>query len=505
MTKKIIIATALMASLSATAQETYFRGLNYADRFSVAPAFAGFNGNDEAFLSYRRNMLGFEGAPKNMKVDVNGDIMNQSAGYGIDITSEKSGNFTNLTASISYAYHIKFSDEASLSLAVSPTVLRSSFNLAKATTFGAQTDPVFQNEAGLSATAFDAGVSLMFNYTGLYFSVNMPRTICGDMKYSNGIYNNDRVINGELSYALPTGKFIIEPIADISYAVKGGLDYKASIAAKYNQRAWLTVSYSSQYWVGIGSGLATGSRVAIGYLYETGNSTVASNCSGTHEIYVGFCISKNQKRKEPTAFADDDCGGSAPVIQNNNNNSDLERKLQNEIKTREDEIKRVEDIIKSYHSGEPSGQTGHVDTPNNDAPSINTPEINTPDDTDFNAPRDSKWKPPVPFYNVVFGYGNSKLFPSSNTELDHCISTMKKKEELRVKIITYTDELGSLEYCRILSNQRAETIKKYFVSKGIADSRIEIEGKGRRISGNTITSEQRIDLNRVEYCWNETN
>lgn len=497
MTKKIIIATALMASLSATAQETYFRGLNYADRFSVAPAFAGFNGNDEAFLSYRRNMLGFEGAPKNMKVDVNGDIMNQSAGYGIDITSEKSGNFTNLTASLTYAYHIKFSEDASLSLAVSPTVLRSSYNLAKATTFGAQTDPVFQNEAGLSATAFDAGVSLMFNYTGLYFSVNMPRTICGDMKYSNGIYNNDRVINGELSYALPTGKFIIEPIADISYAVKGGLDYKASIAAKYNQRAWLTVSYSSQYWVGIGAGLATGSRVAIGYLYETGNSTVASNCSGTHEIYVGFCISKNQKRKEPTAFADDDCGGSAPVIQNKSDNSDLERKLQNEIKTRENEIKRVEDIIRSYHSGEPGEETGHVETPHTDTPVV------TPSQTADNNTHDRRWKPPVPFHDVVFGYGNSKLFPSSNTELDHCVVMMKKDDDLRVKIVAYTDELGSLEYCRILSNQRAETIKKYIVSKGIADNRIEIEGKGRRISGVAITSEQRIGLNRVEYCWNE--
>ena len=147
MTKRIIIATAFMAALSATAQETYFRGLNYADRFSVSPAFAGFNGNDEAFVSYRRNMLGIEGAPKNLKLDVNGDIMNQNAGYGIDITSEKAGNFTNLAASISYAYHIQISDDINLSLAVSPTILRSSYNLGKATTFGAQTDPVFQNEA----------------------------------------------------------------------------------------------------------------------------------------------------------------------------------------------------------------------------------------------------------------------------------------------------------------------------------------------------------------------
>ncbi len=495
MTKRIIIATAFMAALSATAQETYFRGLNYADRFSVSPAFAGFNGNDEAFVSYRRNMLGIEGAPKNLKLDVNGDIMNQNAGYGIDITSEKAGNFTNLAASISYAYHIQISDDINLSLAVSPTILRSSYNLGKATTFGAQTDPVFQNEAGLSATAFDAGVSLMFNYAGLYVSANMPRTICGDMKFNNGIYNSDRVLNSEISYALPAGNFTIEPIADISYAFKGGLDYKATLAAKYNQRAWLTVSYSSQYWVGVGAGLATGSRVVVGYLYETGNSTVASNCSGNHEIYVGFCISKNQKRKEPTAFADDDCGGSAPVIQNNNN-SDLERKLKDEIRNRENEIKRLEDVIKSYHSGETGNVTPHTPSTNIPANNAPQPENNTPS-------RSSGWLPPEPFYNVVFAYGNAKLFPSSHAELDHCINTMKKTEGRRVLIIVYTDELGSADYCRILSTQRAEAIKKYFESKGIPSNNIEIEGKGRRVSGSNITPEQRVGLNRVEYCWSK--
>ena len=77
MIKRILIATAcLSTALAATAQDVVFRGQNYADRFSVAPAFAGFNGNDEAFVSYRRNMFGIEGAPKNMRIDVNGDIMN---------------------------------------------------------------------------------------------------------------------------------------------------------------------------------------------------------------------------------------------------------------------------------------------------------------------------------------------------------------------------------------------------------------------------------------------
>ena len=500
MIKRILIATAcLSTALAATAQDVVFRGQNYADRFSVAPAFAGFNGNDEAFVSYRRNMYGIEGAPKNMRIDVNGDIMNQNAGYGIDITSEKSGNFTNLSAAITYAYHIRFSSDASLSLAVSPTLLRVSYNLAKATTTGMSTDPVFQSESGLSATAFDAGVSLMFNYTNLYFSAAMPRTICKEMNFANGIYNYDRMFYGELSYAIPaSSKITLEPIADVLYYTKGGLEWKASLAAKYNQRAWLTLSYSSQYWVGIGAGFAAGSRIAVSYLYETGNSTIASNCMGTHEITVGFCISKNQTRKEPTAFADDDLGSST-IIQNDN--SDLERKLQEEIRTRDSEIKRLEDMIQEYNSKLPQNN-GDV-TPSNPGTGY-TPPTENPSVQEPEPQSDSQeWQAPVQFNNVVFSFGNAKLLPSSNSEIDRCVNKLKKSDNLKVKIIAYTDELGSSEYCRILSMQRAEAIKKYITGKGIADSRVVTEGRGKRASGGSVTTEQRISLNRVEYCWSK--
>lgn len=503
MKNKIIIATAcLTMAFSANAQDIPFWGHNYADRFSVAPAFAGFNGNDEAFISYRKSMFGIEGASKIMKLDVNGDIMNQNAGYGVNITSEKSGNFTNLFTAITYAYHIKFSSDASLSLAVSPTVVRSSYNLAKATTFGAQVDPVFQNEAGLSATAFDAGVSLMFNVSNLYFSVNVPRTICGDLKFANGIYNYDRRFNGELSYAIETGNMMLEPIADISLAQKGGLDYRASLAAKYNQRAWLILSYSSQSWIGIGAGFAAGGRIAVNYQYETGTSAIAQNCSGTHEITVGFCISKNQKRKEPTAFADDDCG-STPIIQPTDNSA-VEKKLQDEIRMRENEIKRLEDMIQEYNSKLPTNPSSNVEpTPNNPVNPVVTPSNNP--QTNPSTPEPSEeWQPPVVFNYVIFGFGNARLFSSSKTEIDRCVNIMKKNTNTRIRIMAYTDEVGSADYCRMLSKQRAEVIKKYMTDNGIDDNRIQAEGMGKiAYSGNEITTEERISLNRVEYSWSK--
>jgi OOP family OmpA-OmpF porin len=50
---------------------------------------------------------------------------------------------------------------------------------------------------------------------------------------------------------------------------------------------------------------------------------------------------------------------------------------------------------------------------------------------------------------------------------------------LEVVIATgHTDSVGTDAYNQKLSVRRADAVKKYLVSKGIADNRIQIEGKG---------------------------
>ncbi|MBR2199367.1 MAG: type IX secretion system membrane protein PorP/SprF, partial [Bacteroidales bacterium] len=147
MTRKLITAALLLTVNTAMAQELT-PGQNYMNKFAAAPAYAGFNGNDEGFLGYRATMRGIDGAPTLLRANVNGNIMG-NMGYGVDVVNEKSGNFSNTIAALTYAYHIRLNSDMNLSFAVSPTIVRSAFDLSNAKTFGSQVDPVFQNEAGL--------------------------------------------------------------------------------------------------------------------------------------------------------------------------------------------------------------------------------------------------------------------------------------------------------------------------------------------------------------------
>ncbi|NPA53550.1 MAG: OmpA family protein [Aquificae bacterium] len=56
---------------------------------------------------------------------------------------------------------------------------------------------------------------------------------------------------------------------------------------------------------------------------------------------------------------------------------------------------------------------------------------------------------------------------------------LKANEDLKVKIIGYTDNIGSKEYNEKLAYKRAKAVRDYLIKMGISPSRIEILGKGK--------------------------
>jgi OOP family OmpA-OmpF porin len=83
--------------------------------------------------------------------------------------------------------------------------------------------------------------------------------------------------------------------------------------------------------------------------------------------------------------------------------------------------------------------------------------------------------------------------------LDEAVSTLKAKPEIKVVIVGHTDSIGTAEYNMNLSKQRAKAVFNYFVSKGIAASRLQAIGKGLTdpIASNA-TADGRAMNRRVE-------
>lgn len=80
--------------------------------------------------------------------------------------------------------------------------------------------------------------------------------------------------------------------------------------------------------------------------------------------------------------------------------------------------------------------------------------------------------------NIFFATGSSKLLAKSNKSLDEVASLLKSDESLMIAIDGHTDITGTREKNVTLSQSRADAVKTYLASKGIAENRMTATGFG---------------------------
>lgn len=88
--------------------------------------------------------------------------------------------------------------------------------------------------------------------------------------------------------------------------------------------------------------------------------------------------------------------------------------------------------------------------------------------------------PPKEFIleNVYFDTGKSSLKPTSFKALNDLVEILKIKNTMEVEIQGHTDNVGSEENNKTLSQESAESVKKYLISKGIEEKRVSARGYG---------------------------
>jgi len=101
--------------------------------------------------------------------------------------------------------------------------------------------------------------------------------------------------------------------------------------------------------------------------------------------------------------------------------------------------------------------------------------------------------------DVEFDFNKAIIKQGYYKDIDDLAKVMKDYPDLKVVIEGHTDNIGTAEYNKNLSQERAEAVKKYLVEKGIDANRITAQGFGfdRPIASND-TEEGRQKNRRVE-------
>lgn len=94
---------------------------------------------------------------------------------------------------------------------------------------------------------------------------------------------------------------------------------------------------------------------------------------------------------------------------------------------------------------------------------------------------------------VKFAFDKSDLLPESYPVLDKSVKLLSDQPKVRVEIAGYTDYIGTEAYNQELSVARAEMVKSYLISKGIAAERLTAVGFGK----NYPAEDNRTDAGRA--------
>ena len=124
-----------------------------------------------------------------------------------------------------------------------------------------------------------------------------------------------------------------------------------------------------------------------------------------------------------------------------------------------------------------------------------TPEPTPPPPTPAPAPAPQAPPPPPPppapapapkaekvttASTVNFDFDRYVIRPDARSKLDDLVGKLRNVNLEVVIAVGHADRLGSDAYNMKLSVRRADSVKAYLVSKGVAASRIYTEGKGER-------------------------
>ncbi|MCG3205353.1 MAG: hypothetical protein KCHDKBKB_02073 [Elusimicrobia bacterium] len=101
---------------------------------------------------------------------------------------------------------------------------------------------------------------------------------------------------------------------------------------------------------------------------------------------------------------------------------------------------------------------------------------------------------------VQFESGSAKLLPESKKILDEAAEILNTRNRVRAEIQGHTDNQGKPEANMTLSQRRAESVKAYLVSKGVAADRLEAKGFGQtKPLADNNTADGRSQNRRIEF------
>jgi type IX secretion system PorP/SprF family membrane protein len=294
------------------------------NQYILNPALTGIENYTDIKLSHRHQWVGIEDAPvtsyftihtplgkKDQRVtatslNIEGENPRGSSywdrysaaephhGLGLQVINDRTGPINNLSAYVTYAYHMGISEKTSISAGFGAGFNRISLDGSKLDI--TPVDPAVYNSGILNSMKPDLSAGLYLYSSDFFIGISAQQIMPAKIDFSNGAVQTDYNKKVPHMFATAGYRFLVgedvnvTPSVMVKYLRNIPTQFDVNTKIQYRDIAWIGGGYRYQDGFNAMVGFNLSNTMNFGYSYDYTTSRLNTFSRGTHEFVLGFIL-----------------------------------------------------------------------------------------------------------------------------------------------------------------------------------------------------------------------
>ncbi len=305
---KIVLTLVLVVAVTVTSeaqQESQYTMFMY-NKLTINPAYAGVRGMPSLTALYRKQWIGFDGAPTSKLISLDAPIFGDRVGFGFTVSNQSIGIMNDWYANMAYSYHIKINDKSAFRFGLQGSMKFQGIDFADPGVYIRESgDPSVMEDETTQDYYINFGTGIYYTYENFYVGVSVPYFIPSEIGFNSDPSLTDIAEISPHYYAM-TGAMIplnekihLKPAALVKYVQNAPFDLDLNLSMVYDLRMTLGVSYRLG---GSGSGESIDimamyqyNQIGLGLAYDYNLHELADHSNGGFEAIIRYDFVKERE------------------------------------------------------------------------------------------------------------------------------------------------------------------------------------------------------------------
>ncbi|MBX2842226.1 MAG: PorP/SprF family type IX secretion system membrane protein [Flammeovirgaceae bacterium] len=414
---------------------------SYQDNFIINPAAIGLQEQNSVGVLYRKQWEGFEGAPDDLLVTLQIPGLKERIGFGAIAFSENINLVNRSGIQLVGTYTVPLNLNTNLTFGLSGGVMLNRINWEKVPDIDLIDNTLFNLDNSIEN---NGSFGVMLDHKGLNLGVTFNQLLTKEFSEENilGNYLYKSRILASYDFPIKNNELNIKPQLAFFWGTSQVHQLEGSISLNWKEILWLGGGYRSYMGSFISSGIKVNSKIRFSYAYDFNNKkNIGKYAKKSQEFKLTYLFGKKHQKnlsdKIPT----------------------FESFVLPEKNIKSDDVLYLDRSSISFDPTETSIE--------NNSSNFSTEETNKIINGKSFAVE-----------QINFAPSSVDVNKDSHEALDKIVHLLEKNGKMKIEVSGHTDNIGDDKFNKLLSEQRAKSVVKYLIQKGISPNRLKAVGYG---------------------------